>query len=248
MLTQRLVQKAAGEQQAVATERASRREARRARPTRSGTSATASSTTGELLDRGVIGDERRLDWVDRIGEIKTARKLFDVRYSIDVQRAVDYPGARRRRRRRVDGEPDEARHVAPARGGPVPVPGRSARRAQRVRGREVVQSPAEPACGVRARARPAAATRAARSISSRSATARWGPHERDRRRTPGHATRGRAGTARARARRRRGPRRRAPPPPTSSAGCSSRRSSARSSIAGARATSRKRRRWSSRAR
>jgi hypothetical protein len=46
----------------------------------------------KLLARGVIGDEQRLDWVERIGEIKTARKLFDVRYSIDAQRAVDYPG------------------------------------------------------------------------------------------------------------------------------------------------------------
>jgi hypothetical protein len=46
----------------------------------------------KLLARGVIGEEQRLDWVDRIGEIKAARKLFDVKYSIDPQRPVDYPG------------------------------------------------------------------------------------------------------------------------------------------------------------
>jgi hypothetical protein len=46
----------------------------------------------KLLARGLIGEEQRLDWVDRIGEIKTARKLFDVKYSIDPQRPVDYPG------------------------------------------------------------------------------------------------------------------------------------------------------------
>lgn len=46
----------------------------------------------KLLARGVIGEEQRLDWVDRIGEIKAARKLFDVRYSIEPQRPVDYPG------------------------------------------------------------------------------------------------------------------------------------------------------------
>jgi hypothetical protein len=46
----------------------------------------------KLLARGVIGEEQRLDWVDRIRDIKTARKLFDVKYSIDPQRPVDYPG------------------------------------------------------------------------------------------------------------------------------------------------------------
>jgi hypothetical protein len=46
----------------------------------------------KLRERGLIGDERRLDWVDRITEIKAARKLFDVKYSIDSQRPADYPG------------------------------------------------------------------------------------------------------------------------------------------------------------
>lgn len=45
-----------------------------------------------LLDRGLIGEERRLDWVDRIGEIRTARKLIELKYSIEPQRPADYPG------------------------------------------------------------------------------------------------------------------------------------------------------------
>lgn len=46
-----------------------------------------------LLDRGVIGDEQRLDWVETIAQIKTARKIADIKYSISPQRAFDVPGA-----------------------------------------------------------------------------------------------------------------------------------------------------------
>jgi hypothetical protein len=46
----------------------------------------------KLVDRGLVGEERRLDWVDRINEIKAARKLLDIKYTIDRQRLVDYPG------------------------------------------------------------------------------------------------------------------------------------------------------------
>ncbi|MGH8699478.1 MAG: hypothetical protein ACREVS_23535 [Burkholderiales bacterium] len=46
----------------------------------------------KLVDRGVVGEERRLDWVDRINAIKAARKLADVKYSIGAQRAAQYPG------------------------------------------------------------------------------------------------------------------------------------------------------------
>ncbi len=48
----------------------------------------------ELLKRGVIGDERRLDWVDEIKRIRDDRKLFDLKYTIDPRRPVDYPGFR----------------------------------------------------------------------------------------------------------------------------------------------------------
>jgi len=46
----------------------------------------------KLIDRGMIGDEQRLDWIDRITAIKTARKLFEVKYAIEPQRPLDYPG------------------------------------------------------------------------------------------------------------------------------------------------------------
>jgi hypothetical protein len=45
-----------------------------------------------LVDRGVIGEERRLDWVDRIDAIKAARRLPEVKYTIGAQRAAQYPG------------------------------------------------------------------------------------------------------------------------------------------------------------
>jgi hypothetical protein len=45
-----------------------------------------------LLQKGVIGDERRLDWVDAIQRIRNERKLFELKYSIEPRRPVDYPG------------------------------------------------------------------------------------------------------------------------------------------------------------
>jgi hypothetical protein len=45
-----------------------------------------------LLERGVIGDEQRLDWVETIGQIKANRKVFDVKYAISPQKALDLPG------------------------------------------------------------------------------------------------------------------------------------------------------------
>lgn len=46
----------------------------------------------KLVDRGLVGEERRLDWVDRINGIKAKHKLLELKYSIDPQRLVDYPG------------------------------------------------------------------------------------------------------------------------------------------------------------
>jgi hypothetical protein len=45
-----------------------------------------------LVERGVVGEERRFDWIDRINAIRAARKLPEVKYSIGPQRAADYPG------------------------------------------------------------------------------------------------------------------------------------------------------------
>jgi hypothetical protein len=49
----------------------------------------------KLLDRGVIGDERRLEWVETIGQIKTDHKLFEIKYQIEPQRALELPGIAR---------------------------------------------------------------------------------------------------------------------------------------------------------
>ena len=46
----------------------------------------------KLRSRGLIGEERRAEWVERIAEIKSARKLFEVKYTIEPQRPADYPG------------------------------------------------------------------------------------------------------------------------------------------------------------
>jgi hypothetical protein len=46
----------------------------------------------KLLERGLVGEERRLDWVDRIAEIKANRKLPELKYSIEPQRTIDVPG------------------------------------------------------------------------------------------------------------------------------------------------------------
>jgi hypothetical protein len=42
--------------------------------------------------QGMIGQENRLDWIDSIARIKSQRKLFEIKYSIEPQKALDYPG------------------------------------------------------------------------------------------------------------------------------------------------------------
>jgi hypothetical protein len=92
ILSQQLVRKADAERQTAAAERqaAQDRLARANDEEREIRSRLVDYR--KLLDRGVIGDEQRLEWVDRIAEIKAARKLFDVRYTIEAQRPVEYPG------------------------------------------------------------------------------------------------------------------------------------------------------------
>ena len=43
----------------------------------------------ELKTRGYIGPERRLDWVESIARIKTARRIFKLDYEFAPQRRVD---------------------------------------------------------------------------------------------------------------------------------------------------------------
>ena len=45
-----------------------------------------------LAARGIIGEEKRLDWIDTITAIKNERRLFNIGYSIEPQKELDYPG------------------------------------------------------------------------------------------------------------------------------------------------------------
>jgi hypothetical protein len=42
--------------------------------------------------RGMVGEQNRIDWIESIARIKNDRKLFEIRYNIEAQRSVDYPG------------------------------------------------------------------------------------------------------------------------------------------------------------
>lgn len=42
-----------------------------------------------ILSRGYIGAEHRLDWIEQIRKIKTARKLLDVQYEFAPQQVLD---------------------------------------------------------------------------------------------------------------------------------------------------------------
>ena len=45
-----------------------------------------------LAARGIVGEEKRLDWIDTITAIKNERRLFGIGYSIEPQKELDYPG------------------------------------------------------------------------------------------------------------------------------------------------------------
>jgi hypothetical protein len=45
-----------------------------------------------LEARGITGEEKRLDWVDALTTIKNERRLFNITYSIEPQKLLDYPG------------------------------------------------------------------------------------------------------------------------------------------------------------
>ncbi len=48
---------------------------------------------GDLAADGIVGEERRLEWVERIREIRAARRLFDLQYEIAPQRPLDAAAA-----------------------------------------------------------------------------------------------------------------------------------------------------------
>ncbi|TMG75660.1 MAG: hypothetical protein E6H75_09815 [Betaproteobacteria bacterium] len=41
---------------------------------------------------GMLGEQNRLDWIDSIAKIKNDRKLFEIKYGIEPQKPLDYPG------------------------------------------------------------------------------------------------------------------------------------------------------------
>ena len=46
----------------------------------------------QMRQRGVAGEQSRLDWIESIARIKNERKLFEIRYNFEAQRPLDYPG------------------------------------------------------------------------------------------------------------------------------------------------------------
>ena len=45
-----------------------------------------------LVSWGIVGEEKRLDWVESIARIRERRKLFKINYDIEAQKTLDYPG------------------------------------------------------------------------------------------------------------------------------------------------------------
>lgn len=45
-----------------------------------------------LVSWGLVGEEKRLDWVESIAQIRLQRKLFKINYDIEAQKMLDYPG------------------------------------------------------------------------------------------------------------------------------------------------------------
>ncbi len=48
-----------------------------------------------LAARGIVGEEKRLDWVDTITAIKNELRLFNIAYNIEPQQAFALPGSAR---------------------------------------------------------------------------------------------------------------------------------------------------------
>jgi energy-converting hydrogenase Eha subunit C len=46
----------------------------------------------QMRQRGIVGEQSRLDWIESIAKIKNDRKLFEIRYNFEAQRPLDYPG------------------------------------------------------------------------------------------------------------------------------------------------------------
>jgi len=45
-----------------------------------------------MRERGMIGEQSRIEWIESIARIKKNRKLFEIKYRIEAQKVLDYPG------------------------------------------------------------------------------------------------------------------------------------------------------------
>lgn len=55
---------------------------------------TSSKVFQDLLDRGVLQEERRLDFIERLDQLKTRHQLASLEYDINPQRILPLPGGR----------------------------------------------------------------------------------------------------------------------------------------------------------
>ena len=46
----------------------------------------------QMREQGMLNEQNRIDWIESIARIKNNRKLFEIKYRIEAQRALDYPG------------------------------------------------------------------------------------------------------------------------------------------------------------
>jgi hypothetical protein len=46
----------------------------------------------QFTDKGMTGEEKRLEWIENLAAIRQRRRLYEVRYNLERQRPVDYPG------------------------------------------------------------------------------------------------------------------------------------------------------------
>src|SRR5437879_13659960 len=46
----------------------------------------------QMRQRGIVGEQSRLDWIESIARIKNDRRLFEIRYNFEAQKLIDNPG------------------------------------------------------------------------------------------------------------------------------------------------------------
>lgn len=45
-----------------------------------------------MREHGMVSEQNRIEWIESIARIKNNRKLFEIKYRIEAQRPLDYPG------------------------------------------------------------------------------------------------------------------------------------------------------------